>query len=137
MEEVQKMIDLSVYVSGGKSALEELQKALAVKKSNCYNADDNDVDYSFFVRKENAFQLNKVNGEFQFMIDMYVFGVSMSDLNDIFVENSKLGYVFAIPDEETDNPFGFIVYKNGKKEKRYINEISEDNIEKLVISKKY
>lgn len=131
------MIGLSIYLGGNPCALEKLQKALFVSDKNCYEPTDNGVDYSFFDRKESAFQYNRVYGDFQFSIDMYIFGFSEADLDNIFIKISGIGVTVAIPDEKSENPFGFIIYRNGEKERRFINEIEEDGEDKLIISNRY
>jgi len=131
------MIGLSIYIGGSQTALKELQSALSVKDKNCYDARDDRVDYTFFDREESAFQYTPIDGDFQLAIDMYIFGISEYDLESIFIKVSVLGNIIGVPDEESDDPFGFIVYKNGQKEKRFIKEIEDDGKEKIILSSGY
>lgn len=113
MEEVQKMISRSLYIARTDDPISVLSDGLCISESNRFHHDACGIDYSFFKRGENSLFFAPVEGSFQFASDVNLFGLDWPTLESKLLALSEKGLLIAIPDEDSDMPFDFLLYENG------------------------
>ncbi|WP_437838183.1 hypothetical protein [Sorangium sp. So ce1153] len=130
MEKVQ-MISRSLYIAGTADPISTLSKFLSINESHCFAETDQPGDYSFFAREENSMFYSPVAGDFQFAVDVNIFGIDWPELDSKLIDLSVHGLTVALPDEASIVPFDYILYKSGSKESVQI--IEDDTTDRLQI----
>jgi hypothetical protein len=116
------MISRSLYITGTADPLSTLSKSLSITANHCFAETDHPGDYSFFAREENSMFYAPVAGDFQFAVDINIFGIDWPEIESKLILLSTHGLIVAMPDEASIAPFDYILYKRGSKESVQIIE---------------
>ena len=126
------MISRSIYISGKNDAVDFFTKEMNISKENILWNGNHESDYSFYRRKENAVFVSSLKGSISYALDIDIFDIEWIDLDKKFIEMFSKELIIAVPDEESSDPFRYIVYESGVKRSSWV---FEDEIDKELILK--
>ncbi len=121
MGEMQ-MISRSVYIDGKKKSIAFFAQYIKVPSENVFSYEKMGASYSFFEKRQNSMFYSEVLGDFNYFCDINLFDVEPNDLDILLLKLSGLGYTVGMPDEGSENPFDYYIYRSGTKKKAQIVE---------------
>jgi len=107
------MVSRSLYIHLGQNPLEDFFQALSIPLANCWFYENPAADHSFYYRRENSASLAYVDGDFTHAIDVDFFDRDWRTLDSQLTDISRLGFLIAVPDEDSQSPFVYHLYKDG------------------------
>ncbi len=128
------MLSRSLYVAGADGVIAALADALGVQPENRFANDRYETDYSFFTREENSLFFWNIEGDFQFSVDINLFHIEPPDLERSLLAVARHGVVIAMPDEDSANPFDYLLFEAGTRRAAVI--IEEDDTDQVRIARK-
>ncbi len=123
------MISRSLYLASPLDPIAILADGLKIRPENCFEHQSHSSDYSFFTREENSLFFSSVEGAFQISVDVNLFHVDWPDLEAKLMELSQKGLVVALPDEDSDSPFDYLIYEDG--EKQAVQVVEDEQTDRL------
>jgi len=119
-----RRVSRSLYVAGPGDAIAVLAGELGIRPERCL-ARGGLNDWDWLAIEESYLLFCPVGGDFRFAVDVDLFGADWPQLEARLTALSRQGLVLAVPDEESANPFYFLLYENG--EKRSVVVMDEDD----------
>ena len=121
MEKMLNKLSRSIFINTSSLSILEALDFFHVKSKNCFATTDK-YDYSFFENKESAAFYEGVKGDFNYAVDLEIFESDELEFTMLLLNISKQNILVALPDDESDSPFEYIIFKKGRMYKELILE---------------
>ena len=107
------MVSRSLYINLGQNPLKDFFQALSIPLSNCWFYENPPDDHSFYHHRKNSASLAFVDGDFTHAIDVDFYDRNWRTLHGQLADISRLGFLIAVPDENSQSPFVYHLYIDG------------------------
>ncbi|MEM9556731.1 MAG: hypothetical protein AAGC60_20900 [Acidobacteriota bacterium] len=125
------MLTASIYIDGAEKGLALLGDRLGIPSANRLDFVHHQSDYGFYRRQEDAFFYTATTGDFDFAVDLTLFGWDRATLEAQLQVISQEALRIALPDESRDNPYDYLLFERGEARSISILDHEDESLEIL------